>query len=79
MECYITIPAREMDNLVQELNHMKIDIMGIAETRWTDTGNIVKDDYNMICYGDEDHKKLSWNHFEKWSGKIFDWVLANVR
>ena len=32
---------------------MKIDIIGIAETRWTD---IVKDDYIMICSGDEDHK-----------------------
>ena len=29
----------KLDNLIQELNHMKIDIMGIAETRWTDTGN----------------------------------------
>ena len=28
----------KLDNLIQELNHMKIDIMGIAETRWTDTG-----------------------------------------
>ena len=38
----------KLDNLIQQLNHMKIDIMGIAETRWTDTGKIVKDDYTMI-------------------------------
>ena len=27
----------KLDNLIQELNHMTIAIMGIAETRWTDT------------------------------------------
>ena len=46
----------KLDNLIQELNHMKIDIMRIAETRWTDTGKIVKDDYTMISSGGEDHK-----------------------
>ena len=46
----------KLDNLMQELNHMKLDIMGIAETRWTDTGRIVKDDYTMIYSGGEDHK-----------------------
>ena len=46
----------KLDNLIQELNHMKINIMGIAETRWTVTGKIVKDDYNMIYSGGEDHK-----------------------
>ena len=30
---------------------MKLDIMGIAETRWTDIGRIVKDDYTMIYSG----------------------------
>ena len=46
----------KLDNLIQELNHMKIDIMGIAKTRWTDTGKIVKDDYTMINSGGEDDK-----------------------
>ena len=46
----------KLDNLIQELNHMKIDIIGIAETRWTDTGKIVKDDNTMIYSGGEDHK-----------------------
>ena len=48
--------CKKLDNLIQELNHMKIDIMGIVETRWTDTGKIVKDDYTMIYSGGEDHK-----------------------
>ena len=30
----------KLDNLIQELNHMEIDIMGMAETRWTDTGKL---------------------------------------
>ena len=38
----------KLNNLIQELNKLKIDIMGIAETRWTDTGKIVKDDYTKI-------------------------------
>ena len=46
----------KLDKLIQELNLMKIDIMGIAQTRWTDTGKIVKDDYTMIYFGGEDHK-----------------------
>ena len=46
----------KLDNLIQELNHMKIDIVGISETRWTDTGKIVKDDYTMIYSGGEDQK-----------------------
>ena len=46
----------KLDNLIQELNHMKLDIMRIAETRWTDTGKIVKDDYTMIYSDGEDHK-----------------------
>ena len=32
--------------------------MGIAETRWTDTGKLVKDDYTMIYSGGKDH--MSW-------------------
>ena len=46
----------KLDNLIQELNHMKIDIIGTTETRWTDTGKIVKDDYTMIYSGGEEHK-----------------------
>ena len=46
----------KLDNLIQELNHIKLNIMGIAETRWTDTGKIVKDNYTMIYSGGEDHK-----------------------
>ena len=46
----------KLDNLTQELNHMKIDIMGIAETKSTETGIVVKDDYTMIYSGGEDHK-----------------------
>ena len=34
-------PAK-LDNLIQELNHMKIDVIGMAGTRWTDTEKIVE-------------------------------------
>ena len=46
----------KLGNLIQELNHMEIDIIGIAETRWTDIAKNVKDDYTMIYSGGEDHK-----------------------
>ena len=66
----------KLDNLIQELNHMKIDIMGIAETRWTDTGKIIKDDYTKIYSGGEDHKngvgiilKMKWQNLQLGTGQ----------
>ena len=50
---------------------MKMDIIGRAETRWTDTGKIVKDDYTMIYSGGEDHKNAVGIIFRNEVAKIF--------
>ena len=42
-------------NLIQEMNNMNLDILGIAETRWKDSGKITKDKYTLIYSGGEDH------------------------
>jgi len=35
---------------------MKIDILGIAETRWTDNGKIRRDTHTIIYSGGQEHK-----------------------
>ena len=35
---------------------MKLDIIGIAETRWTDNGCVKRDDYTFIYSGGEKHQ-----------------------
>ena len=37
------------------MNNMNLDILGIAETRWKDSGKITKDKYTLIYSGGEDH------------------------
>ena len=44
-----------MDNLCQEAERLKADIIGISETRWTDDGYIQKDNYTFIHSGGEKH------------------------
>ena len=44
----------KLANLIQEMENINL---GIAETRWTDSGIIVKDNHTMIYSGGEEHKK----------------------
>ena len=48
--------AGKLDNLIQEANRMKLDIIGIAETRWTDNACVKRDDYTFIYSGREKHQ-----------------------
>ena len=69
--------ARKLDNAIQEMKMMKIDILGIAETRWTESGKIRKESYNIA---------LRWTGTQKWSRntneeqycKINQGILANI-
>ena len=47
--------AGKLDNLIKEAKQMKMDIMGIAETRWIEEGYIKKDDYILIYSGGTQH------------------------
>ena len=42
--------AGKLDNAIQEMK-MKIDILGIAKTRWTERGKIRKDSHTILYSG----------------------------
>ena len=48
--------AGKLDNAIYEMNKMKLDILGIAETRWTDNGKIRRDTHTIIYSGGQEHK-----------------------
>ncbi|GFS23268.1 craniofacial development protein 2-like [Elysia marginata] len=43
--------AGKLDNLIQEADALRVDIMGVAETRWKDEGLIRVDNYTMMYSG----------------------------
>ena len=38
----------KFENLIQELKNVNLDILGIAETHWTEEGKIIKENHTMI-------------------------------
>ena len=48
--------AGKLDNAIQEMKKMNIDILGIAETRWTESGKIRKDSHTILYSGREEHR-----------------------
>ena len=44
------------DNLAHEMKQMNLDILGVAETRWTNDGRIIDDEYDFIYSGGNEHK-----------------------
>ena len=49
-----TYQAGELDNAIQEMKKMKIDILGIAETRRTESGKIRKDSHTILHSGGQE-------------------------
>ena len=49
--------AGKLDNLVQEFDSLKLDILGIAETHWTESGIIQKEEHTIIYSGGEEHRR----------------------
>lgn len=47
----------KFDNAIQEMESMNLDILGLAEIRWTDSGKITKDSHTMIYSGGKKHMK----------------------
>ena len=45
----------KLDNAVQEMNRIKISILGLAEMRWKDSGKTKKNGYTIIYSGNENH------------------------
>ena len=46
----------KLDNSIQEMKKMNLDIMGMAETRWTEEGKITKENHTMIYSGGSEHR-----------------------
>ena len=50
----------KIDNAIQEMASMKVDIFGVSEMRWTESGKFKKNDYTDVFSGHErDPFKLS--------------------
>ena len=48
-------PGR-FENLIQEMQNVNLDILGIAETHWTEEGKIIQENHTMIYSGGEKHR-----------------------
>ena len=48
--------AGKLDNAIQEMKKMKIDILGIAEARWTESGKIRKGSHTILYSGRQTHR-----------------------
>ena len=46
----------KLENVIQEMQNMNLDILGIAETHWTEEGKIKQEKHTMIYSGGENHR-----------------------
>ena len=46
----------KFENLIQEMQNVNLDILGIAETHWKEEGKIIQEDHTMIYSGGENHR-----------------------
>ena len=48
--------ARKLNNAIQEMEKMKIYILGIVEKRWTESDKIKKDSHTILYSGEQEHR-----------------------
>ena len=48
--------AAKLDNAIQEMKKTKIDLLGIAEIRWTERDKIRKDSHTILYSGGQEHR-----------------------
>ena len=48
--------AGKLDNAIQKMKRMKTDILGIAETRWTESGQMWNDSHTIYYSGGQEHR-----------------------
>ena len=46
----------KFENLIQEMQNVNLDILGIEETHWTEEGKIIQENHTMIYSGGEKHR-----------------------
>ena len=49
--------AGKLDNVIQEMGRLYVNILGLCETRWTNSGSMQIDDYKIIYSGGDKHEK----------------------
>lgn len=75
----LNMPGK-LDNLIKEASDMDTDIMGIAETHYTDAGYIRKDNYIFINSGGESHARgVGFLLKKKWETSILGYWPINDR
>ena len=47
----------KLENVKKEMTRLKINILGISETRWLKNGNFIIDDFKMIYSGGDKHER----------------------
>ena len=40
--------AGKLDNVIQEMDNMIFDVLGLCETRWTGNGKMIQEDHVLI-------------------------------
>ena len=54
----------KVDNIVMEMNRMKLKILGLAEMRWNGNGSFKKDGHTVLYWGNNEHtngvKQSAW-------------------
>ena len=46
----------QLENVMQEMQRLEIDVLGLSEVRWTDTGSFDKQGYHIIWSGGQKHE-----------------------
>ena len=72
--------AGKLDNYMQEMTRLDTDILGIAETRWMDSGVIDKDQHLMYFSGGQKHGNcvgITLN--KKWSKTVQGFIPISDR
>ena len=67
------------DNLKREMKTMQLDILVIAETRWTCDGYLKTK--NTWWYTQEERNTSMawcWNHHEEIDSRVYAWLLADI-
>ena len=47
----------KLDNVKQEIIRLKVDILGVCETRWTGSGEFHSDDFKVLYSGGQTHER----------------------
>ena len=46
----------QLENVMPEMQHLEVDVLGLSEVRWTNTGSFDKQGYYIIWSGGQKHE-----------------------